>query len=83
MSSLYKFLFIFAFCNIFILMIHSLSGEIKSCQGWRLNSLPEVKKFLLTSGYADTYENLTVTIINGMYSILYLLLQVIRIFIIL
>jgi len=41
-------------------------GVIQSCKGWRLNSLPEVKRFLQEPGNADRYDNLEVKYIQGL-----------------
>lgn len=42
-----------------------LRGEIVSCSGWKLNNLPEVRKFLKVSGHADIYKDLEVIWVNG------------------
>lgn len=57
-------LFIIILNSIFLL-IESFKGEIISCPAWRLNSLPEVKRFLKEPGHIDSYENLTVKWIRG------------------
>ena len=45
--------------------VFAITGEIKSCSGWRLNHLPEVKQFLKISGHADAYEGLVVNWVPG------------------
>ena len=61
--------------------VESVTGEIISCPGCKLNKLPEVRKFfkdvshkvlfsffmscLLQSGQADSYNNLKITFIQG------------------
>jgi hypothetical protein len=43
----------------------AIRGEIISCPACRLNSLPELKRFLKEPGNADSYDKLSVTWIRG------------------
>jgi hypothetical protein len=43
----------------------AIRGEIISCPACRLNSLPELKRFLKEPGNVDSYDKLTVTWIRG------------------
>ena len=54
-----------AVCLLLHGCISALTGEIKSCAGWKLNHLPQVKHFLKTSGHADAYDKLKITWIPG------------------
>lgn len=55
----------------FLIILHNLVfaiaiyGRIESCPGWKLNKLPDVKKFLRESGNADSYQNLEIKWIPG------------------
>ena len=53
-------------------VVSALTGEVKSCSGWKLNHLPEVKRFLKTAGHVDAYENVKITWIPGHKPTLYL-----------
>ena len=46
-------------------VVFSLSAEIVSCSGWKLNHLPEVKRFLKEQGHADAYNELKVSFVSG------------------
>ena len=50
----------------------AIQGEIESCKSWKLNRLPEVKRFLQTPGHADSYENLQITYIPHKSPLLYI-----------
>ena len=55
------------FLCIFLIIfqtVSSLKGEIRSCRGWKLNRLPEVKAFL-KEGHVDEYQDVSVTWIPG------------------
>lgn len=67
-------LFLFLFGTL-ITIVNSLRGEIISCPAWRLNSLPEVKRFLKEPGHADSYENLSIKWIKGRNPDLYIYSQ--------
>ena len=56
-------IFIYIFL-IVLRMSSSLKGEIRSCRGWKLNRLPEVKAFL-KEGHVDEYEDVSITWIPG------------------
>jgi hypothetical protein len=43
----------------------ALQGEIISCSSWKLNRLPEVRRFLKEPGHADAYDNLKVKFVHG------------------
>ena len=43
----------------------AIKGEIISCSGWKLNKLPEVRRFLKDPGHADAYEGLEITWKSG------------------
>lgn len=59
-----KLFYLFFFGTI-LTIVNSLRGEVISCPAWRLNSLPEVKRFLKEPGHADSYENLSIKWIRG------------------
>ena len=52
-------------CIAFVTIVNAIKGEIKSCSGWKLNGLPEVKRFIKTTGHADSYQDLTINFIRG------------------
>ena len=55
---------LFLLLSVFTIAL-SITGEIQSCSGWKLNHLPEVKRFLKVPGHADSYEGLTINFISG------------------
>ena len=45
----------------------AIKGEIRSCSGWRLNGLPEVRRFIKDDpeNHANLYDDLKVNFISG------------------
>lgn len=56
---------IFLFMVLQVIACVAFKAQIESCKGWRLNKLPEVRKFLLEPGHADTYEDLHIKWTGG------------------
>eukprot|EP01031_Cornospumella_fuschlensis_P035844 gene35844-43474_t len=58
-------LFILLILLVSLNFASAIQGEIISCSRCKLNSLPEVRRFLKEPGHADAYQNLKVTFIFG------------------